>query len=48
MSLVRSILKERGINELTYKAEIELTDAENKYGYQGVRGQGRDKLGGWN
>ena len=41
-------LLKKGINELTYKMEIELTDAENKYGYQGVRGQGRDKLGDWN
>jgi len=41
-------LLKKGINELTYKMEIELTDAENKYGYQRVRGQGRDKLGDWN
>ena len=34
--------------ELTYKMEIGLTDAENKQGHQGVRGEGRDKLGDWN
>ena len=31
--------------ELTYKMEIELTDAENKQGYQGVRGGREGQIG---
>ena len=43
-----NLKKKKKWYKLTYlQNRSRITDVENKCGYQGVRGWGRDKLGDW-